>query len=280
MLVVGKGERIPQQGDPAGWESSAVLSASSSGACTGPLPHCIAYSPPLLPPPCPPAGLSLPQAQVLGELFGGRGALLDPPRPATIKSLVAFQAYWDRHPHLYDQICQVRGATAGREEGPCVAMLLSLLLASAAACSSLRGVRPMPAWPLVPPPPTRPARHSSFVLLSALKQQVFNTAYQVVAHRAGAQGGAQGGDFSFRAFMDGPVAHVRRKPAKARCANPPRRLCVVVCLEPSKPSRMSRGMQACQGQLSWWGAGGRTLLLCARTHLCVGGGASGTAEHS
>lgn len=54
-----------------------------------------------------PAGLSLPQAQVLAELFGGRSALLDPPRPATIKTLVAFQAYWDRHPHLYEQICQV-----------------------------------------------------------------------------------------------------------------------------------------------------------------------------
>jgi hypothetical protein len=44
---------------------------------------------------------------VLAELFGGRGALLDPPRPATIKSLIAFQAFWDRHPQLYDQICQV-----------------------------------------------------------------------------------------------------------------------------------------------------------------------------
>ena len=67
-------------------------------------------STPCLPPPClrpAPAGLSLPQAQVLAELFGGRSALLDPPRPATIKQLIAFQAHWDRHPHLYDQICQV-----------------------------------------------------------------------------------------------------------------------------------------------------------------------------
>jgi hypothetical protein len=94
-------------------------------------------------------GLSLPQAQVLAELFGGRSALLDPPRPATIKTLVAFQAYWDRHPHLYDQICQV--------------------------------------W---------------------------NTAFQVVAARQRA--GDEAADFSFRAFMDGPVAHVRRKPARAR----------------------------------------------------------------
>jgi hypothetical protein len=61
------------------------------------------------------AGLSLPQAQVLAELFGGRSALLDPPRPATIKSLIAFQAFWDRHPQLYDQICQVGpAATASR----------------------------------------------------------------------------------------------------------------------------------------------------------------------
>lgn len=56
---------------------------------------------------CYAAGLSLPQAQVLAELFGGRGALLDPPRPATIKNLIAFQAFWDRHPQLFDDICQV-----------------------------------------------------------------------------------------------------------------------------------------------------------------------------
>ena len=41
--------------------------------------------------------------------------------------------------------------------------------------------------------------------------QVWNTAYQVVAQR---QRGV--GDFSFRAFMKGPVARVRRKPARAR----------------------------------------------------------------
>ncbi|KAI3429707.1 hypothetical protein D9Q98_005792 [Chlorella vulgaris] len=91
-------------------------------------------------------GLSLPQAQVLAELFGGRGALLDPPRAATIKHLIAFQAHWDGHPQLYDQLCKV--------------------------------------W---------------------------NSAYQVVAQR---QRG--GGEFSFRAFMDGPVSRVRRKPARAR----------------------------------------------------------------
>ncbi|EFN59785.1 hypothetical protein CHLNCDRAFT_56574 [Chlorella variabilis] len=92
-------------------------------------------------------GLSLPQAQVLAELFGGRGALLDPPRPATIKNLIAFQAFWDRHPQLFDDICQV--------------------------------------W---------------------------NTAYQVVAHRLR----GNSGEFNFRAFMDGAVTRVRRKPARAR----------------------------------------------------------------
>lgn len=61
----------------------------------------------------PAAGLSLPQAQVLAELFGGRSALLDPPRPATIKNLIAFQAAWDRHPALYDQICQARDGALG-----------------------------------------------------------------------------------------------------------------------------------------------------------------------
>lgn len=42
--------------------------------------------------------------------------------------------------------------------------------------------------------------------------QVWNTAFQVVAQ---GQRGA-GADFCFRAFMDGPVARVRRKPARAR----------------------------------------------------------------
>lgn len=49
--------------------------------------------------------------------------------------------------------------------------------------------------------------------LSRRLPQVWNTAYQVVAQR---QRGAAA-DFSFRAFMDGPVARVRRKPARARC---------------------------------------------------------------
>ena len=41
--------------------------------------------------------------------------------------------------------------------------------------------------------------------------QVWNTAYQLVAQR---QRGV--GEFHFRAFMDGPVTRVRRKPARAR----------------------------------------------------------------
>lgn len=102
--------------------------------------------------PC--TGLSLPQAQVLGELFGGREALLDPPRPATLKNLVAFLACWDRHPHLFDQICQVRegggwvgigrgtacGRSASQREGAAPAWMPR----SAAACSQ---------FPLTPPAP-------------------------------------------------------------------------------------------------------------------------------
>lgn len=81
------------------WQAAAADVRSEQPHCPTALTTCLAM--PL------PAGLSLPQAQVLAELFGGRSALLDPPRPATIKTLVAFQAYWDRHPHLYEQICQV-----------------------------------------------------------------------------------------------------------------------------------------------------------------------------
>jgi hypothetical protein len=65
------------------------------------------------------SGLSLPQAQVLAELFGGRGALLDPPRAATIKHLIAFQAYWDGHPQLYDQLCKVGAGWVERGSASC-----------------------------------------------------------------------------------------------------------------------------------------------------------------
>lgn len=48
---------------------------------------------------------------------------------------------------------------------------------------------------------------------------MFNTAYQLVAQRLGGAAFASAcSDFSFRAFMDGPLARVRRKPARARCA--------------------------------------------------------------
>ena len=155
-----------------------------------------------LPPPCPrptTAGLSLPQAQVLAELFGGRNALLDPPRPATIKQLIAFQAHWDRHPHLYDQICQVSSAGSVQTiacqhvKWSSTKIAVSAGAAAAATCT-LEGVLPS---------------LNSHCPLAAL--QVWNTAYQVVAQR---QRGV--GDFSFRAFVDGPVARVRRKPARAR----------------------------------------------------------------
>lgn len=66
-----------------------------------------------------PSGLSLPQAQVLAELFGGRGALLDPPRAATIKHLIAFQAHWDGHPQLYDQLCKVGAGRVQRRSASC-----------------------------------------------------------------------------------------------------------------------------------------------------------------
>lgn len=60
------------------------------------------------------------------------------------------------------------------------------------------------------------ANGSPAALSPHLPPQVWNTAFQVVAARQRA--GAEAADFSFRAFMDGPVASVRRKPARARCA--------------------------------------------------------------
>lgn len=52
-------------------------------------------------------GLSLPQAQVLAELFNGGAALLDPPRPASITNLISFKARYEKHPKVFKQICQV-----------------------------------------------------------------------------------------------------------------------------------------------------------------------------
>ncbi|KAH7615566.1 hypothetical protein Ndes2526B_g09687 [Nannochloris sp. 'desiccata'] len=52
-------------------------------------------------------GLSLPQAQVLAELFNGSAALLDPPRPASIAELINFQATYERFPKVYRQLCGV-----------------------------------------------------------------------------------------------------------------------------------------------------------------------------
>ena len=150
------------------------------------------------------AGLSLPQAQVLAELFGGRCALLDPPRPATIKTLIAFQAHWDRHPHLWDQICQARqgwcwwwwrGGVGGR---------LATGGVECFVCCSAGCLRHLPS-------PTYRCRRNP----SPSPGQVWNTAFQVVAARQ--RSGAAADGFSFRAFMDGPVARVRRKPARARC---------------------------------------------------------------
>lgn len=55
-------------------------------------------------------GLSLPQAQILSELFGGRYALLQPPRAASISNLIAFKAKYESHPKLFDQLCTVLNA--------------------------------------------------------------------------------------------------------------------------------------------------------------------------
>lgn len=52
-------------------------------------------------------GLSLPQAQVLAELFNGSAALVDPPRPASIAELINFQATYERFPKVYRQLCGV-----------------------------------------------------------------------------------------------------------------------------------------------------------------------------
>ena len=42
---------------------------------------------------------------MLGELFNGRAALMEPPRPASIRELIAFQAQHDRMPALYTALC-------------------------------------------------------------------------------------------------------------------------------------------------------------------------------
>lgn len=55
-------------------------------------------------------GLSLPQAQILSELFGGRYALMQPPRTASISNLIAFKAKYESHKKLFDQLCVVINA--------------------------------------------------------------------------------------------------------------------------------------------------------------------------
>ena len=55
-------------------------------------------------------GLSLPQAQILSELFGGRYALMQPPRVASISNLIAFKAKYEAHPKLFEQLCTVINA--------------------------------------------------------------------------------------------------------------------------------------------------------------------------
>lgn len=55
-------------------------------------------------------GLSLPQAQILSELFSGRYAMMQPPRVASISNLIAFKAKYESHPKLFDQLCVVINA--------------------------------------------------------------------------------------------------------------------------------------------------------------------------
>jgi len=55
-------------------------------------------------------GLSLPQAQILSELFGGKYALMQPSRIASISNLIAFKAKYDAHPKLFEQLCSVINA--------------------------------------------------------------------------------------------------------------------------------------------------------------------------
>lgn len=52
-------------------------------------------------------GLSLPQAQVLSALFSGKNALVNPPGPVSIRSLITLQAHLERTPKVYKQVCQV-----------------------------------------------------------------------------------------------------------------------------------------------------------------------------
>lgn len=55
----------------------------------------------------PGAGLSLPQAQVLAELFRGRDAVLELPHSVSIFQLIALQRHFDGQPQRYAQLCQV-----------------------------------------------------------------------------------------------------------------------------------------------------------------------------
>jgi hypothetical protein len=93
-------------------------------------------------------GLSLPQAQVLAELFNGAASLLSPARSASIAGLISFVASYERFPQTFQSLCRV-----------------------------------------------------------------IDTAYHVLAQ---AQGRTDVADFSFIQFLAGPVARMRRKPARTR----------------------------------------------------------------
>lgn len=55
-------------------------------------------------------GLNLPQAQILSELFDGKLAIMQPPRTASISNLISFEAKYDAHPKLFQQLCTVINA--------------------------------------------------------------------------------------------------------------------------------------------------------------------------
>lgn len=52
-------------------------------------------------------GLSLPQAQILAELFAGPNALLDNSHFPSISGIMAFQAAYERYPKIYNTLCRM-----------------------------------------------------------------------------------------------------------------------------------------------------------------------------
>lgn len=51
--------------------------------------------------------LTLPQAQILAEIFNGSASLFQKPQKVSISGLIAFIANYERYPKIYDSLCQV-----------------------------------------------------------------------------------------------------------------------------------------------------------------------------